>query len=135
LPPRPAVIAVKMITPYDVIDRIGAQGRLLPAAAADDQAGGRSRMMMTLNNDSPPSPPHSPREDSRIEHSYPGGPVPGSNNPALRKKQRPLQAGLAGIFSSSIISAVWSIKCTFGLYEAHLVYKVHFKSIRSCLGP
>ena len=28
LPPRPAVNAAKMIIPYDVIDRIGAQGRL-----------------------------------------------------------------------------------------------------------
>jgi hypothetical protein len=86
LPPRPAVISAKMITPYDVIDRIGAQGRLLPAAAADEQAGGRSRMM-TLDGDSPPSPPHSPRK----EHSDPGGSGPGSNNPALRKKQRPLE--------------------------------------------
>ena len=108
LPPRPAVIAVKTITPYDVIDRIGAQGRLLPAAAADDQAGGRSGMM-TLYGDAPHSPPHSPRarEDSRMEHSDPGGQGPGSNNPALRKKLRPLrpiEAGTEGLEDEAAVT-------------------------------
>ena len=89
LPPRPAVISVQLITPYDVIDRIGAPSGPFPAAAADVQA----RCSMTMDGGTPLSPPHSPREDPGEADRHPGH--PGSNNPALRKKARafrPIQA-------------------------------------------
>jgi hypothetical protein len=87
LPPGPGIIPMKVITPYDVIDRIGLRvqvQRAIEGVEAASMAEGERIMENGVPHQSPPS---SPRLGSAEEDRHPAH--PGSGNPALRKKTRP----------------------------------------------
>jgi hypothetical protein len=81
--PGPAIIPMQVVTPYDVIDRIGPRATVQVQGAILDVQNGLGRDSIT-GGDAPITPPHSPRT---LEDRHPGH--PGSNNPSLRKKARP----------------------------------------------
>lgn len=87
MPPGPGIIPMKVITPYDVIDRIGLRvqvQRAIEGVEAASMAEGERIMENGVPHQSPPS---SPRLGSAEEDRHPAH--LGSSNPALRKKTRP----------------------------------------------
>ena len=99
LPPGPAILPTQVITPYNVIDRIGL--RVQVQGAVEDDSLEEDESMREIGV--PCSPPRSPRLGSAEQDRHPGH--PGSNNPTLRKKAKPIdlhqglqpETGAAGI--------------------------------------
>ena len=86
LPPGPPILPMKVITPYDVIDRIGLRAQVQGAREGVEAASIAEGEAIIDSGMPHQSPPCSPRSGSAEGDRHPGH--PGSNNPALRKKTR-----------------------------------------------